>query len=417
MIDTEQFLSANVEEQIKMIENAEAPVHLLDVKTRKISWRDQEDPQSTESYEWRFWYSARNPVFILRHHSATTMKLLYQKNFVMEGTLSNGTRVRIECGLKEMVINGLNKSLIIETAMDYYRRGWSTEGFLLSVFTCNNYFQDDLSLEQFALQQYLCNNTSVTGLVHDIYQCVCTPPTKGMLLLFERMAQDSGQLQEYALEQLRRQPDIVMFDFCVSHGVPVGNLQSKIMLQLLNVMPPERYEEVIDQYRKSNNFKPDPEYYAQIILKRPDLVPDNCIDESVLDAVLFSGSWERMMEMIAKGFRFKDKEYRIYVACESCHNGEYHSCNWRYVSANFVCTYKTGLTLEQLHQAPPKPEKVKTYFDCWFADFNTPANDNELYITYGVGADWDYDACQSSYLIPPCKIARQNLTEKETTMS
>lgn len=49
MIDTEQFLSANVEEQIKMIENAEAPVHLLDVKTRKISWRDQEDPQSTES--------------------------------------------------------------------------------------------------------------------------------------------------------------------------------------------------------------------------------------------------------------------------------------------------------------------------------------------------------------------------------
>lgn len=421
MIDPEEFLSVDIEEQIRMIEKAEAPVHLLDVKARKISWSNSEGCQTDETYRHRFWYSAKNPIYLLRHHSAATKELLYRKNFTMEGSLSDGEKVRIECGLKHMVIHGLRKSLILEIAMDYYHRGWSTEGFVLSVFTHSGEIRpsepsepNELSLEHFALKQYLGSNNSVSGLIHDIYQSSCIPATKSMLILFEWMVQNQPteaqehqkQLQKYALEQLRRRPDIVMFNFCVSHGVPVGTLGHRDMLRLLNVMPPERYEEVIEQYKNSDNFRPDTEYYAQIILKRPDLVPDSCISESVLDAVLFSGSWERMMEMISKGFRFKDKEYRIYVACDSCHNGENHSCNWRYVSANFVCSYKTDLTLDQLHQSPPKPEKVSTYFDCWHADFNTPANDNELYIACGVGAVWDDETGKSSYLIPPCKISR-----------
>ena len=381
MLDPEEFLSANIEEQIKMIENAEAPVHLLDVKSREISYGSWESRQSTEDYERRFWYSARNPVYRLRHYSAAASHLLYRKNFVMEGSLSNGKKVRIECGLKEMIHYGLPKSSILEVAMDYYRRGWSTEGFILSVFTHGSNLMpaDDLSLEHFALKQYLNDNKSVNGLVRDIYHCICTPSTKAMLMLFERM--DQEHLLEYALQQLLRRPDVNMFDFCVKHGIPVGTLHHQNMVCLLDVMPPERYEEVIDQYKKADNFKPD---YAHMILKRPDLVPDHCIDERVLDSVLFSGTWELMMEIINKGFRFKDKEYRIYVECELCHNGENHSCNWRCVSANFVCLKKTGLTLDQLYQAPPKPDGVNTYFYCWYDDFDTPANDNDLYIACGV---------------------------------
>ena len=402
MIDPEEFLSASIEEQIKMIENAEAPVHLLNVKSRKISY-DWESCQSDETYEYRFWYSACNPVYKLQHYSKAANHLLYRKNFVMEGSLSNGRKVRIECGLKEMIINGLSKSTIQEVAMDYYRRGWSTDGFVLSVFT---HGQHDPSLEHFALQH---NDKSVSDLVHDIYQYACIPSTKSMLMLFEKMSEGSeggegGEqelIQKYALEQLRRRPDIDMFDFCVKNGVPVGKLHHQDMERMLDVMPPERYEEVIDQFKKTDHPN-----YAHIILKRPDLVSDHYISEAVLDAVLFSGTWELMMEMLNRGFRFKDKEYRIYVACQLCHNGENHSCNWRYVSANFVCLKKTGLTLDQLHQAPPKPNKVTTSFDCWYADFNTPANDNELYTACGVDVDWDDDTCRGSYLVPPLKISR-----------
>jgi hypothetical protein len=264
---------------------------------------------------------------------------------------------------------------ILEIIGRYQEKGWPVD-IAYAVFTYDDsMYPRDIELYQYALE-LSCPVMLVKTIYEDRYS---KPATNADLLLFRKLI-DTGHIdlvREYGKIQLSRRPDRDMYEFCLEHGIsPVGDI-----IPLLAQLNPSQYEKVINQYQKAGRH-PDSdsnsEFYSFLILTRPDLVPTDCINEDVLDSVLFHGSLELIHNLLDQGFSWKDKQYKIYVPCQDCYNGELHDCNWRYVSANFVSLRRTGQPLSSLNTAT-----VAETFWCTYRHFDGPANDNELYIDDG----------------------------------
>jgi len=231
--------------------------------------------------------------------------------------------------------------------------------------------------------------------------------------VYEWLAQNGKMSRSRVVKQLYSSGN-GMLDICLKHDIDLVQ-DMRLLDHIITIGSEEQIRLMIGRYIGKNKYDPVRSTYEILIQRCPDLVPDEYLC-NVLDTVLFHGSLKTIRYILDKGIKFPDKEYRIYVPCPNCYNGEGHSCNWRYVSANFIvnCRFE-NFGLEKLND---NPESLPELYNFWVAYgyFVGPCDDEELYIQYGTNeTGWDDESEQRTWETPPVHQFRDK-KQKATSM-
>lgn len=400
----QEFLLTSTPRKIEMLNNATGRVHLENVS------RVENGSKCGES-DWMFWHSRYSIPFEVSHYSKDGIKALYLADFKMSG-LCDDKPTEVHYGLDRLGSETeLKTDAILEILDIYEQRGWvvDLDEFAYNVFRYNDPFRarDDKLYKWVISRSGVDLETLIKRLYTNIPSYVYGPLPSGIQLLFEKLL-DSGHrelVNKYSAKQLQIIPDRAFFQFCLKHDLEYKSTMS----DLKTLIPRLSHDEcalVIQAYKDAGIYAPTSDFYAILIHILPDMVPDDAIDETVLDSVLFNGSLQLIRD---RGLEFKDKTYVIRVPCPDCYNGEPYPCNYRYITANFVCTTRTGHALSELETCTQFTDRGwnTDAFWCAYGHFDGPADDTELYTCAGInGLGWDDEKDQRIYEIPPVKVTR-----------
>lgn len=400
-INQELFFASTDEERIQMLQGTKGPVIFRDVQnTGEVSKLANVKPDD-RNWNWYFWHSCHSFHFRLRNDT-----LLCSKYFQAYGTC-DGKDVSVVYDIVRYTRDCHSRSEnIIKMTQSYTENGWMTEtlarDFVIAIFSYGDFvYPRTTELYQYALTVAEQHGIDLQEIASVVYQNKYTRPIcTGQLVLFKAML-DKGLPILHASKQLSMCPCVGMFDFCIQNELSVvSDMQG--LKAIIERLDEERAQRAIRQYREAGALEPDSKYYSKLILKCPALVDDNNIDETVLDAVLFDGSLPLIKDLLSRGFQFIQKEYRLYVPCPECYNGESHPCNDRYVNTDFVSRVRFGVCTGDLTQATDEDS-----FWVAYGHFDGPADDAELYTAPGVEEQgWNGDTEQRIFRVPPTRVER-----------
>lgn len=401
------FAEWRAEARLEMLKAmAPGPVHFKDVVNTGELSKHAGTPDNVD-YEWYFWASALSPPHAIEK-LPDGLITLFDVNFTMSGVFKHGDKetITIQYDLAKMTRNFRFKtSTIIDMATKYQARGWLTADaahlFAVAVFQTDKYKLHTIDLFDWVLNLGL----DYDKLLPDIYYNLCQhPSTIGAIALFQKLMNDDKTelVKKYAIMQMSMNPTSEFYDFCQSHNLNVILTPDKLLC-MVKTLNPDQCAHAITAHKTTGVYTPTPDLYAILVHKCPHLVPDSAVDWVVLDSVLFYGSIECIHEMLGRGFKFQsDRQYRIYAPCPECYNGEIHTCNFRYITADYVCRVRTNMPLNELAQANAINEFWIGYGHC-----DGPASNVELYTVPGqTETGWNEITEQRTYDIAPTKVVR-----------
>jgi len=128
------------------------------------------------------------------------------------------------------------------------------------------------------------------------------------------------------------------------------------------------------------------------------------------DNVIAYNTKEALLYLLERGIKFENYANRRYVPCHDCYNGESHSCNYRWITSNFMALERYQLTLDELELVKNIKEQPRPYHDR-YSSFEGPADEDQIFDVPGIGLlnpDADYEDF-SVYKVPMRLIAKEDV--------
>lgn len=376
----QEFLSSSTDEQIAILNSTEVPFHIA---KETLQGQEREDMRK-----------------IVRDIMCKDISSIYKSNFQWECDY-----VKHRYHLRDAFsMYNVRTDKLMDAIAYHEKLGWMTPEDRVDCVAnaIQSHFPRNGIDEEWAFSQDV-DMEKVVDKVYSWYSMM--PSEKSIRFLSHLLKNDRKDLITKAVNYKSKSGrlDYLHFDFCIQHSIDLETDMRSFNATIKN-LDRDRCKSLIDIYKAKGAYEPNSETYSILIIRDNEFVPDEFIDETVLDSVLFNGSLDLIKDLLQKGFVFKDKVYLLYVPCPECYNGEMHRCNDRYVSTNFIITMRCDYSLEEIDKA----EDIFPFW-CAYGHFDGPADDSELYIKPGVNEsdDWNDEADQRIYEIPPVRVDRE----------
>lgn len=273
-------------------------------------------------------------------------------NGQQEPDATNKSLCKDDVSLKEMAKRfWYIDDAIIAKIQEYEQTGLLTEtlvsDLMFAVFT----YSDPVYRRSMYFYEYviaLCDKYNVSiQILHKLFYC---GNVEGILCLIREYVK-----RNYPIEDCPRYSEHHdLFDFCYEHRINMVYCTESLVVALKNLKCRKRCQQLVNLYRDAGKLQPNSQFASTLMLIYDDFIEEysDQIDGSFLDEILFQGSLSLIRKVLHRGHKFTDKCYRIYVPCHKCHNGENHSCNWQYVSTDYVALSRFGVSANHLINEP-----------------------------------------------------------------
>lgn len=420
---TKLFFATPREKRQSLIDTTKGPIILTNItdngecreltEKQRESWGYKSLPTEHE-YDYAFWYSKFSFYSMINEDS------LIKKNVQFYGTCSGKSTSRT-WDLDMLVTRFFSLDYLKQIVSIYETEGFITNEKVTQLAVVGFRYSDFVypkSEEFYNFLISLCDkyNICLLSIISKIYKTVnhSFPLTKGMIILMSKCI-ERGQkdfLHKYSCIQMKgNDPDF--YNFCIQNNLNIVSNIDYLSSLISRLDSKEKIEKAISLYKQNNLYVPNSDFVSSLILRYEELVFEDkelfsLIDNKVLETVLFNGSGKLIKRLLSNGFNFENKIFKIYVACPDCCNGEYHKCNYRKVTSNFVLmTRFENIGIENIKDLPD--DDVDEFWTA-YGFFDGPACENEVYTHPGVEQiDWDNEKEQRIF-----KVAPKSYFETET---
>jgi len=409
-ICTEEFLKASDEERIALLNAVDGPVILTGV----TSVGEFPVPSDHTNYDWYFWHSGLSPFFKIPKN------LMIEKYVHIHG-ICNSKPISKIYSIESLAYDCYNIEKIQQLVSHYQNRGWLTSD-LVRQFAVNCFSFGDFAHRRPSSFCYyvldLCQKYHITAQelwrTLPIVSHYNAAPPEGILVLMEAYLKEARQeldlvkqeISNYMATYMSVGCNTSLFDFCINNGIRiVSNMYA--LQQMITHLDLKRVHRAVDLYKEANCYVPDEEFLSVLILIDPTEITGrdkNKIGQKVFDSVLFQGSPTLIRKLMDMGLSTEQKIYELYVPCWKCHNGEQYSCNFRYVTSDYVTRSRFGYSLTELMDMEPSSLQSMTGDTFWMTDGMClgKADSHEVYVSPGQNElQWNEDTNQRIYETPP----------------